>query len=170
MVAQGTAFALTDRRPAASTTLEKNRGRVEERSLWVIEAGELRHYLAQEYGWWHVQQVGWLRRHQQRRPHLPWQTQEVTFVTSLSSQQAAPRDILRLLRDHWVVENKVHRVRDVSYGEDQGHGRKIGSLLAWARNAAISIMRRHGVKYIPEGWRFGSAHPNTVLTWLTHVP
>lgn len=168
--AQGVTVVPAERREADSTTLEKNRGRIEERSVWVVEAGELSQYLAQEYGWWHVQQVGWLRRRQQRRPHLPWQTHEVTFVSSLHSQQAGLRDILRLLRDHWVIENKVHLVRDVSYGEDQGHGRKSGHLLAWARNAAISIMRRHGVRYIPDGWRFGTAHPDTMLTWLTHAP
>ncbi|MDP9310216.1 MAG: ISAs1 family transposase [Chloroflexota bacterium] len=170
LVAQGVAIALAERRAADITTIEKNRGRVEERSVWLAEAGELGDYLAREYGWWHVQQVGWLRRSQQRRPHLPWQTQEVTLVTSLSRQQAGPRAILQLLRDHWVIENKVHRVRDVSYREDQGHGRKSGQLLAWARNVALSVMRMHGIRYIPDGWRFGSAHPDRVLMWLTDVP
>ncbi len=88
----------------------------------------------------------------------------------MSRQQAGAADLLRLLRNHWVIENKVHRVRDVSYGEDHGHGRKIGQILAWARNAALSVMRTHGIKYIPDGWRFGSAHPDIVLTWLTHAP
>ncbi len=79
LVAQGVAGVLAERRVAEITTLEKNRGRVAERSVWVGEAGELSQYLAQEYGWWHVQQVGWLRRRHQRRPHFPWQTQEVTL-------------------------------------------------------------------------------------------
>ena len=115
----------------------------------------------------HVQQVGWLRRCQQRRPHLPWHVQAVTFVTRLPREHGTPSDILRLLRQHWVIENKVHRVRDVSYHEDQGHGRKSGQLLAWARTAAISMMRVHTVKYIPDGWRYRGAHPDGMLAWLT---
>ena len=168
MVERGTASAISDRRVADATTIEKNRGRVEERAVWVAAADELSAYLAHEYGWWYVQHVGGLRRGQQRRPHLPWQVQEVTFVTSLPRDQATPKDMLQLLRDHWTIENKVHYVRDVSYGEDHGHGRKSGPVLAWARNVAMSLMRSQGIRYIPDGWRFGSAHPDVVLSWMTH--
>ncbi len=149
-----------------ATTLEKNRGRLEERSLWVVDAAELTPYLADEYGWWHIQQVGWLRRRQQRRPHLPWQMQEVTFVTSLPREHADAATLLRLLRDHWVIENRGHRVRDGGYAEDQGHGRKIGQALALARNVAISLIRHYGMSYIPDAWRIGSAQPQLLLQWL----
>jgi hypothetical protein len=169
IVEQGIAQAIAERPQAAATTVEKNRGRLEERSIWVVDAAELRPYLAKEYGWWHIEQVGWVRRHQRRRPHLPWQTQEVTFVTSLRYDQADADTLLRLLRDHWVIENKVHRVRDGGYMEDQGHGRKIGQALAWARNVAMSLMRNHGIRYIPDGWRIGSAQPQLMLQWLTHM-
>ncbi len=70
LVAQGIAVALTDGRAADSTTIEKNRRRMEERPVWIFEAGELSYYLVQKYGWWHVQQAGWLRR-QQRRHTCP---------------------------------------------------------------------------------------------------
>jgi hypothetical protein len=166
IVEQGIGQALAERPPAMATTLEKNRGRIEERSLWVVDAAELTPYLAQEYGWWHIQHVGWLQRRQKRRPHLPWQTQEVTMVTRLPRAQADARTVLRLLRDHWVIENKVHRVRDGGYAEDQGHGRKIGQALAWARNVAISLIRHYGLRYIPDGWRIGSAQPQVLLQWL----
>lgn len=166
IIEQGISQAAAERPPPQATTFEKNRGRLEERSVWVVDADELTPYLAQEYGWWHIHQVGWLRRRQRRRPHVPWQTQEVTFVTSLPRAQAAPHTLLRLLRDHWVIENRVHRVRDGGYAEDQGHGRKIGQALAWARNVAISLMRHHGMRYIPDGWRLGSAQPQVFLRWL----
>ncbi len=33
----------------------------------------------------------------------------------------------------------------------------------------MNILRRHHFKYIPDGWRFASAHPQVVLRWLTHL-
>jgi hypothetical protein len=76
---------------------------------------------------------------------------------------------LRLLREHWLIENRVHYVRDVSYGEDRLHARKTAQVLAWACNLAMGILRRHHFKYIPDGWRFASAHPQAVLAWLANL-
>jgi hypothetical protein len=69
----------------------------------------------------------------------------------------------------YAIENRLHYVRDVSYGEDHLHARKTAHALAWARNLAISILRHHRFKYIPGGWRFASAHPQAVLRWLTQL-
>lgn len=156
-----------ERRPADASTREKSRGRLEERELWVLCAQDLTAYLAREWGWWSVQQVGWIGRRQRRRPTQAWQEQELTFVTSLTPEQANPPALLHLLRQHWLIENRLHYVRDVSYGEDRLHARKTAQALAWARNLAMSILRSHHFKYIPDGWRFASAHPQTVLRWLT---
>jgi predicted transposase YbfD/YdcC len=156
-----------ERRPADASTREKSRGRLEERELWVTSARDLTPYLAREWGWWHVQQVGWVRRRQRRRPTQPWQEQELTFVTSLTPEQAPPQDLLQLLRQHWLIENQLHYVRDVSYGEDRLHARQMAQILAWAQSLAMSLLRRHHFKYLPDGWRFASAHPHVVLRWLT---
>lgn len=155
------------RRALDARSSEKSRVRLEERELWVTSARELAPYLTREWGWWHVHQVGWIRRKQRRRPTHGWQEQEPTFVTSLTPEQAPVPELLRLLRHHWLIENQVHYVRDVSYGEDRLHARRIGHTLAWARNLAMSLIRQHRFKYIPDGWRFASAHPQTVLGWLT---
>src|SRR3954466_6397617 len=39
-------------------------------------------------------------------------------VTSLTPAQAPPDRIATLLRGHWHIENRLHWVRDVTYGED----------------------------------------------------
>lgn len=137
------------------------------RELWLVPARELGPYLAQEWGWVGVQQVGWLRRRQQRRLGDPWQEEEVTVVTSLSPREASASDVLHLMRQHWSIENQVHWVRDVSFNEDRRHGRAIGQMLAWARNMAITILRQHWFRFIPDGFRFASANPGLVLLWLT---
>jgi len=55
------------------------------------------------------------------------------------------------------VENGVFRVRDVSYKEDRLHARKIAHHLSQIRNGAMTLIRRAGFRYIPDGWRYFSA-------------
>ncbi len=146
--------------------MEKSRGRLEIRELWVVAAEELGPYLADVWGWYDVQQVGWVRRQRQVRRSAPWTEEWVTVVTSLSPTAVAPEAILHLVRQHWVIENRVHYVRDGSYGEDRNHGRQRGHMLAWVRNTAISLFRWRGFRYIPDGRRWTSAHPEAALRWL----
>lgn len=159
--------ALRARRPPDVRTVDKSRGRLEVRELWLRPADELGPYLAQEWGWTGVQQVGWLRRRQQRRPGEPWLEEDVTIISSLSPAEAPPEVMLSLVRQHWCIENRVHWVRDVSFSEDQRHGRAIGPMLAWARNLALTLFRQHGFQFVPDGWRFASANLGLVLLWLT---
>ena len=132
----------------------------------MVEAGELGPYLAAVWGWQDVQQIGWVRRRRQLRRSERWSEEWVTLVTSLPSQRATPDELLRRLRGHWVIENRVHRVRDVSFDEDRSHGRLRGQMMAWVRNTAMSIFRWRGFRYMPDGWRFTSAHLMLSLTWL----
>lgn len=70
-------------------------------------------------------------------------THETAYaITSLSPDQAGPEDLLRLWRGHWRIENSLHYVRDVTFGEDacrvrSGHAPQ---LLAAARNAVVSLL------------------------------
>ena len=134
--------------------------------MWLVSAKELGPYLAAVWGWQDVQQVGWVRRRRQVRREAAWTEEWVTVVTSVAPADATPEDILRLVRQHWVIENRVHYVRDGSYGEDRNHGRQRGPLLAWVRNTAISLFRWRGFRYLPDGWRWTSAHPAATMRWL----
>ena len=40
------------------------------------------------------------------------------LLTSLSSRQCGPQELLRLFRNHWSIENSQHRVKDRSWDED----------------------------------------------------
>ncbi len=94
--------------PPSAQTIEKSRGRMELRELWLVGAAELGPYLANVWGWQAVRQVGWVRRWRQVRREAPWTEEWVTVVTSLAPAAATPEDILRLVRQHWVIENRVH--------------------------------------------------------------
>lgn len=118
------------------------------------------------WGWQDVQQVGWVRRSRQLHRTAPWTEEWVTIVTSVPPTSASAAELLNLVRQHWVIENRVHHVRDVSYGEDRYHGRQRGQMLAWVRNMAINLFRWRGFRYIPDGWRWTSAHPEATMRWL----
>ena len=158
---------LRPRRAPDSRTIEKSRGRLEIRELWVVDAGELGPYLADEWGWVGVAQVGWLRRWRKRRPHERWRVEEVTVVISQPAARRSPGQFLALLRQHWSIENQVHWPRDVSFHEDRLHGRQIGVALAWLRNLAINLMRRlrPGV-FLPDVWSELAANLPIALRWL----
>lgn len=88
------------------------------------------------------------------------------MATSLAPATTTPGELLALLRRHWVIENRVHRVRDVSFDEDRNHGRQRVHLLAAIRNMAISLFRWRGFRYAPDGWRFASANLYETVRWL----
>jgi predicted transposase YbfD/YdcC len=68
---------------------------------------------------------------------------EVSYgITSLSPEEADAARLLRLVREHWRIENCLHYVRDVTLGEDACRVRKGGApqVLAALRNAAIHLL------------------------------
>jgi hypothetical protein len=133
----------------------------------VVEAGELGAYLAADWGWQGVAQIGWLRRWRKRRPHERWRVEEVTVVISRNAATTPPRQFLALVRSHWSIENRVHWPRDVSFHEDRLHGRQIGVALAWLRTMAINLMRRHRPgRFIPDVWSELTTHLLIGLRWL----
>jgi predicted transposase YbfD/YdcC len=69
--------------------------------------------------------------------------QAVLYVTSLTAAQASPADLLAYVRTHWTIENRVHWVRDVTYGEDASQVRTGNAprVMAAFRNLAISLLR-----------------------------
>ncbi len=123
-------------------------------------------YLAQEWGWVGVQQVGWLRRVQQRRRDGAWTDETVTLVVSQAPAQAVPEAVQARVRGHWGIENRLHWVRDVVDGEDRNPSRATGHVLATVRNTAISLFRMHGRPGIAASQRFASANLYRLMSWL----
>jgi hypothetical protein len=150
-----------------ASTIEKSRGRLELRELWVVAADELGPYLAEEWGWQDVEQIGWLRRWRKKRPQARSLVEEVTIVTSREGATTPPRQVLMLMRNHWCIENRLHWVRDVTFHEDRLHGRQIGSMLAWLRNMALNLIRRYRPnRFIPDVCSELAANLPIALRWL----
>jgi predicted transposase YbfD/YdcC len=86
-------------------------------------------------------------------------------ITSLGPEQASPRELIKLWREHWHIENKLHWVRDVTFDEDRSQVRAghIAQVMAAFRNAAISLMRSLGVTNIAAACRRYAAQPALAL-------
>ncbi|WP_447002863.1 ISAs1 family transposase [Saccharothrix isguenensis] len=89
-------------------------------------------------------------------------------VSSLTGEHAHPARIADLLRGHWRIENRLHWVRDVTYGEDASRVRTGNAPRAMAslRNLAINALRHTGHTNIAAGLRTMSRNPARPLQLL----
>lgn len=91
---------------------------------------------------------------------------EVVYgMTSLPRLLADAGQLLSLVRGHWTIENRVHYVRDVTFGEDASVVRKgnIPHIMAAFRNTAIALLRREGYGNLAAARRYFSANPKRAL-------
>jgi predicted transposase YbfD/YdcC len=93
-------------------------------------------------------------------------------ITSLTPHAGPPDRLLALKRAHWGIENRLHRVKDVSLGEDHSliHRAQGPTVMALLRDAAVSLLHRAGVRRISARLRYHSQHPTAAVALLIAVP
>jgi predicted transposase YbfD/YdcC len=86
------------------------------------------------------------------------------FLTSLGAQ-VPPRQLLRLIREHWHIEHRLHSVRDVTLGEDASQVRSGAApqVLAALRNAVLGVLRQHAYTNIAAALRHFAWCPDAAL-------
>jgi predicted transposase YbfD/YdcC len=89
-------------------------------------------------------------------------------VTSLDRAMVSLDQIESVWRRHWTIENQLHYVRDVSFGEDQCqiHFGNAPQALAAFRNAILALLRFEGWPSPPTAFRHFDAHPQLALRLL----
>lgn len=95
----------------------------------------------------------------------------VYVITDLSSGQADPRRIGEIVQAEWGIENKIHYVRDVTFGEDAsrirtGHGPQN---MATLRSVTMNFLRRKGSS-IADTRRQPALAPHTAPLDLFGIP
>jgi len=147
------------------TTCDKGHGRLEIRTL--ERSAALNDYLA----WPDVGQV--LRRTCQRVELTTGViAEETTYgVTSLPSTASAA-EIEGVWRGHWTIENKVHHVRDGTFGEDASQIRagRAPQALAALRNGLLSLLRVLGWTNIADAVRHYAAFAHRAIRLLSTAP
>jgi predicted transposase YbfD/YdcC len=146
------AAPMTDRRMVR--TVESGHGRTMEiREL--IASTDLHDYL----DWPGAQQVFRLERSWRERGK-PKRTVHYG-ITSLAPEQADPARLLAVRRGHWAIENRLHRRKDVTFGEDASliHVGQGPTVMALLRDAAVSLLHGAGVRRVAARLRTHSQHP-----------
>ena len=94
---------------------------------------------------------------------------EVVYViTSADHLSASPAILAAWIQDHWGIENRAHRVRDVTFDEDRsqirtGHGPQV---MATLRNTALSLHRLDGSTNIAASLRYHAANSQRPIKLL----
>jgi hypothetical protein len=101
-------------------------------------------------------------------PARPADGRDPVRITSVARSRADAALLLAHWRNHWGIENRLHWVRDVTFGEDQcqvktGHAPQN---LAAFRNAALSLLRLADIQEIAPTLRDFAYQPRKLLRFL----
>jgi hypothetical protein len=108
--------------------------------------------------WPQVQQLCRVERHRTllRHGQVVHRAVDVSYaITSLPPTRANAARLLRYLRGHWGIENRLHWVRDVTCVDDRSEVRSGAApqVMAAGRNLAIALLRRAGYPGIAAAFR-----------------
>jgi predicted transposase YbfD/YdcC len=136
--AQRTRFA--DVQHDAQEAVDKGHGRLEVRQRWVISDPDVLAWVQAEHQWPGLRAIGMVRT--ERR--LP-DTTTVGTRSYLLSQPLPAQALGAAVRSHWGIENQVHWVLDVCFGEDRSRIRRGAAAenAAILRRIALNVIRQH---------------------------
>lgn len=144
--------------------MDKGHGRIERRTIRTTTA--LKGYS----DWPGLEQAFVLQR--ERTVAGKTTTETAYGITSLPRSKADAKTLLMLTREHWGIENRLHWIRDMTFGEDACRVRKGSAprILASFRNAAISLLNAAGCTNIAARLRRHAAQPVLALALIRGDP
>jgi predicted transposase YbfD/YdcC len=113
----------------------------------------------------HARQVLRIQRRRRKLGAKRWSTETVYAITDLTAEQATIEELATWARGHWTVENTVHWVRDMTFGEDasQVRTRNTPAALASIRDLIRGALHLAGHANIASGRR-AHTNPDQALT------
>jgi predicted transposase YbfD/YdcC len=143
-----------------NTTTDKQKGRAESR---VVEATpELNEYI----NWPGVTHIWRCTRATTYKGKI---TKEVAYgIARLINNKNPASQLNKLIREHWLIENNLHRQRDVQFNEDASAIRKKSGpqVMSILGNLITSIFNQGRVKSFPKAFRRFSAQPQEMFAFL----
>ena len=150
------ALAFADLEHTTARTVDKDHGRLEIRQVWATDDPEALAYVDPQRRWAGLRSVVRVDAERRLRERVSQETRH--YISSLPGDAAA---LGAAIRRHWGIENGLHWVLDVAFGEDQcrvrvGHAAHNFALL---RRFALNLLRhessaRIGIKAkrLKAGW------------------
>ena len=111
-----------------------------------------------------------LTRESDRARGVTTVTEVVYGLTSLTRGRGDRRGAAGLVSQaHWAIENGLHHVRDVTFGEDRCRVRRASRRGCWRRcgTAAIHLLRREGDPSLAATTRRLAAFPHQAVAMIT---
>ena len=146
-------------------TREKGHGRLERRTLTVSSS------LADYLNWPYAAQVFRIERRFLRIRDGKLMEETKYGVTSLTTAKADPERLLRLIRAHWGIENKLHYRRDETLREDRcritGQGARA---MAVINNLVLGLLRHQEHPYLPDARRYYAANLEEAAALILQSP
>ena len=119
-------------------TVEKGHGRLEIRQHWTLHDPAILAHLDPTGAWAHLRAIGLVERQRRVGERVTVECHHYLLSAPLSAQAFADA-----VRSHWGIENRVHWVLDVAFGEVAG-GARVGHAarnLAVIRHLALNLLR-----------------------------
>ena len=161
---------------AQEVAAKASHGRYEARTLWAISSADLNAYVGSSgtvgKPWPKVAQVCRIERVVREKDRKTGQlatTAEVDYaITSLGGGRAEAGALMRRWRIHWHIENGLHWVRDVTFGEDESqiHKGQAPEVFTLLRNAAVSLLSTTRTPSIAAAVRDLGSRPPAVLQFF----
>ena len=120
-------------------TVNKGHGRIETRQCWVLSTPDYLNYLHRRANWQNLQTV--IKIHTDRQVNGKRSRQVRYYISSLEND---PKLILKVVRDHWQIENGLHWVLDIAFREDDSRVRKdhAPENFALVRHFALNLLKQ----------------------------
>ena len=124
--------------------VNKGHGRIEKRKVSTMKSD------FSFLDWLNVQTI--IKVESQRQTKHKIESQTRYYISDLKETALS---FYQRIRGYWGVENKVHHVRDVTFGEDKSRIRilPLPQILAIARNLAINLYRNAGFSNMAQARR-----------------
>ena len=137
-------------------------GRIETRKIWTTT--ELNGYL----DFPHVGQAFVIERHCIDKKSGESSLDIAYGITSRTREQADPQHVLKVNREHWVIENSCHYIIDWNYDEDRSRIRKgYGpENITRLRRFAVGVIKSKGVRSVPQKMRQLTRNTRLVFDYL----
>jgi len=135
--------------------VEKQSGIITERKIYTAQTNP------GDFNFPFIRQVAIINKNVERIVAKENFSETVYIISNLTGLEADPSKLLSINRNHWAIENKLHYVKDYTFGEDASRIRNVNSIanMTLMFSLAVSLFRILNVESFPAAITFCQLNP-----------